>query len=503
MSAEVDDPLIGKVLSGRFQILAPLGKGGMGRVYKALQHPLDRIVALKVLNPQYDSSKDPGFERRFLLEASATARLKHPNTITVHDYGRTDDGIFFIAMEYLEGETLGQVLAREKRLSWQRTTVIAGQVARSLREAHKLGLVHRDLKPANIMLLSEGTAGDVVKVLDFGLVKAFTADRAPVEADITQAGVLLGSPLYMAPEQSRNEADARTDIYALGVLMYQTLAGHPPFQSKDSIEVIVKHIKEKPRPIGDLVPGLPPEVAEVVMRCLQKKPADRFQSMDELLDALRLATQSQGLSGIFNDPRGASGAFSGAATLRSPVAGSQSIEVHVVSPEPWETTQVNPLRRAAFRVGAGVALLGLALGGYLAVRATVGRPEVSPAPRPVVTPLTAPLPVEPPPATVVVTFEVQTEPVGATVRRDGQLLGTSPLSFQVRRQGETPARAELEFELDGYEPATLVAQGTLGTVPVKQALKKKAAAPGPAPKPPRPPGPVKAPGDGYKDDPYQ
>ena len=208
------DPLIGQVLSGRFEIIAPLGVGGMGRVYKAVQRPLMREVALKVLNPRYDGTRDPGFERRFFLEASMTSKLKHPNTITVHDYGRTDDGIYFIAMEYLEGETLQKVLVDNGRLPWPRALYVAGQIARSLREAHKLGLVHRDLKPANVMVMTEGTGGDTVKVLDFGLVKSFTPEK-PKEDDevdrtgLTQAGVLLGSPLYMAPEQARGEADPR------------------------------------------------------------------------------------------------------------------------------------------------------------------------------------------------------------------------------------------------------------------------------------------------------
>src|SRR5687767_7328186 len=152
--AEVSpDPLIGKVLNERFTILEPLGVGGMGKVYKAMQSPLDRIVALKVLNPKYSGTKDPGFERRFFLEAAMTAKLHHPNTITVHDYGRTEDGVYFIAMEHVDGETLQARLARDITLPWPRALHIAGQIARSLREAHKAGMIHRDLKPANVMLL--------------------------------------------------------------------------------------------------------------------------------------------------------------------------------------------------------------------------------------------------------------------------------------------------------------------------------------------------------------
>ena len=168
------DPLIGRVLNDRFRILAPLGSGGMGKVYKAVQTPLDRVVALKILNPNFPAEKDPAFKRRFFLEASLTSKLRHPNTVTVIDYGQTEDGIYFIAMEYMEGQTLAEVLAHEKTLPWRRVLDIAQQICRSLREAHKLGVIHRDLKPANVMLLNEADH-DVVKVLDFGLVKSFLA----------------------------------------------------------------------------------------------------------------------------------------------------------------------------------------------------------------------------------------------------------------------------------------------------------------------------------------
>src|SRR5262249_22584569 len=185
------DPLIGRVLNERFRILSPLGSGGMGKVYKAVQTPLDRVVALKILNPNFPAEKDPAFKRRFFLEASLTSKLRHPNTVTVIDYGQTDDSIYFIAMEYMEGQTLAEVLAHEKTLPWRRVLDIAQQICRSLREAHKLGVIHRDLKPANVMLLNEADH-DMVKVLDFGLVKSFLADGTSGDPEVTQNGVFLG-----------------------------------------------------------------------------------------------------------------------------------------------------------------------------------------------------------------------------------------------------------------------------------------------------------------------
>ncbi|HVE87185.1 MAG TPA: protein kinase, partial [Myxococcales bacterium] len=283
--------------------------GGMGTVYKAVQAPLDRLVALKVLNANYDSKRDPGFQRRFFLEASVTSKLKHPNTITVIDYGKTEDNIYYIAMEFVEGITLAQVVATEGSIEWSRCLNIAQQVCRSLREAHKAGIIHRDLKPANVMICNEETDHDLVKVLDFGLVKSFQSDsphaKDAAAADLTQAGVFLGSPQYMAPEQARNLADPRSDIYSLGVVIYQIMMGRPPFMAEQSIDVIVKHMKEAPPPFSQVRPDLeiPPEVEAVVMRCLEKDPAKRYQTMDELLEGMRRASSSAGISGLFSGPR--------------------------------------------------------------------------------------------------------------------------------------------------------------------------------------------------------
>jgi serine/threonine-protein kinase len=508
------DPLVGKVLSGRFEIVAPLGIGGMGRVYKAMQQPLGREVALKVLNPRYDGTKDPGFERRFFLEASMTSKLKHPNTITVHDYGRTDDGIYFIAMELLEGETLQKVLADNGRIPWARALYIAGQIARSLREAHKLGMVHRDLKPANVMLMSEGTGGDMVKVLDFGLVKSFTPEKPKETEDevdrtgLTQAGVLLGSPLYMAPEQARGEADPRSDIYALGVLMFQTMAGRPPFVSKESIDVIVKHIREKPPELRSMAPEVTLEVNALVMKCLEKEPSARFQSMDEVLDAMRLATSGQGLSGAFADPRTQSGliprtstpmvanatpAFTAAESVRS-------LEVEMGSlPNEMPRTSRLPLWLG---VGA-VIVLGAGVGGMVAWKAM--RPDVLlPPPKPVEPPLKPIEPVVVVPGVITTTpvevrFEVDSQPQGASVTRDGVAMGVTPLSFTLPHPEGAALQVELTFALDGYDSATLSAQGNDGVVTVSKTLTRKPTGK-PVGKTKKPKNPTTDPG--YKDDPY-
>ncbi len=507
------DPLIGKVLNGRFTILEPLGVGGMGKVYKALQSPLDRMVALKVLNPKYSGTKDPGFERRFFLEAAMTAKLHHPNTITVHDYGRTDDGIYFIAMEYVEGETLQARLSRDTTLAWPRALHIAGQIARSLREAHKAGMIHRDLKPANVMLLQDETDSDMVKVVDFGLVKSLLPEGpSPTDTELTQAGVLLGSPLYMAPEQARNEADARSDIYALGVLLYQCICGKPPFTGKESIDIIVKHIREKPTQLKSAVIDLPVEVNALVMKCLEKEPANRFQSMDELLEALRVAGINAGMSGAFSDPRSMVYRTSSSQAVkivspsmlmtppeltRSDRVDSGAIEV------PWEDSQAvqkkNGQRIALISVGAAVGLAAV-LGVLLFIR----RPE-APKPPPLVVRQQQPTPVPPKVAPVAVkadppavadpiSFVVSSTPPGASVTRAGIVLGVSPLSFTLPPGADGSAAAELTFALEGHQSVTVTAQGTAPeVVVVKQTLPRiKKVVKRPNTNPP-----------GYKDDPYK
>ena len=296
------DPLLGRLINDRYRIVEQIGQGGMGRVYKTLQSPLERVVALKVLGAGHD--RDPNFYKRFFLEASVTAKLTHPNTITLYDYGRTEDGIFFIAMEYLNGRTLSAAMQQDGPLAQERVIHIAQQICRSLREAHALGIVHRDLKPANVMLLRQHDDHDFVKVLDFGLVKFFSGDNP--EGDITNAGTFMGSPHYIAPEQARNHSpDQRCDIYSLGVLLYHMLTGKVPFTAQAPVDIILKHLHEAPVPPRELRPELQIAEAlqEIVLKCMAKSRDDRFQSMDELLAQLKaVRAQVTGLSAPTSTP---------------------------------------------------------------------------------------------------------------------------------------------------------------------------------------------------------
>jgi serine/threonine-protein kinase len=290
-AAEPGDPWQGREIAGRYRLVRKLGEGGMGEVYVAEQLAMDRLVALKLLREGL--ADDPNTVERFKREARAASRLSHPNTIILHDFGVDHDGTFYLAMELLEGETLAEVLRREKRLRPERAMAMLVQICGSLEEAHAQGVVHRDLKPENIFLTRRGGHPDFVKVLDFGIakVRARAAD-APVET-ITRAGMIFGTPQYMSPEQIRgDELDARSDVYALGVMLYQMISGHLPFQAGTPVEMLTKHLHATPQPIGDVDAAHRAAVARleaVALRALSKDPDHRPSSAREFQEDLMAA----------------------------------------------------------------------------------------------------------------------------------------------------------------------------------------------------------------------
>ena len=286
------DPLIGTTFAGRYRIERRLGEGGMGCVYVATQLSMDRRVALKVLGEHMASSE--AAVKRFHREMQATARVEHQNTIRVYDFGESDDGKLFLTMELLDGRTLHSVLHQHGALDTGRALHIAAQVARALGAAHHEGIVHRDLKPENIMLLDRYGEHDFVKVLDFGIARfAQGADPDDGEPAITKAGTLIGTPLYMSPEQALGkEIDGRSDLYALGVLLYQMTTGIVPFTDPTPVRVLFMHAHETPKAPSHVVPGrVPKGVEALIMRLLDKDPGIRPQTAADVVRALRESTE--------------------------------------------------------------------------------------------------------------------------------------------------------------------------------------------------------------------
>jgi serine/threonine-protein kinase len=540
-----NDELIGRVINDRFRIVAVIARGGMGRVYRAEQVPLGRLVAVKTLDPRHvGGDQDPQFQQRFFLEASVASKLQHPNTVTVFDYGRTADGIYFIAMELVEGRSLLSLVREEAPLSAPRVVHIALQIARSLREAHRLDVIHRDLKPGNVLLTRHGDEEDFVKVLDFGLVKHVESED---DQELTKAGLFMGSPKYMSPEQIRGErVDARSDIYALGVVMYEMLTGRVPFDRENTVKVLMAHMHEAVPPIEN--PECPPALADLVMRCLSKHPNARPSSMDDVILQLKQATGAVPLmSGQYQlsqeirlhgsptisgrtlvgaPPSGLSGAHPlPALTPTGGFSGSWAQPAQVgMSPAAGVPSQVTPA--AAPQSGwlpkaAVIGALAIA-GGFLALRfteraaivteapvqpspAAAAPSEVDPQdlanqqPAPAADPSAPDAPSEPAQHHVIVS--VSSVPAGATVSIDGKVYGETPANIEWWGELAQPGR-EVTFTLqkEGYEKVTVVRSITAESLTIESALPR--VAPVRRRSEPRTPrAPVVLPDD-FKNDPY-
>jgi serine/threonine-protein kinase len=278
------DPLIGALLAGRYRVEKLLGAGGMGSVYRAAHVHMRKAVALKVLHREMTYM--PEVVARFEREAVAAARIEHANVATATDFGRLDDGAFYLVLEYIEGRSLSATLAEAGALPAARALHITSQIADALAAAHAAEIVHRDLKPDNVMLIEREGDPDFVKVLDFGIAKV-RMDESKEQPALTQVGAIFGTPQYMAPEQAAGQpVDARADLYTLGLILYEMLAGKKPFDDGDLIVLLMKQMTAEPPPLPGTVE---PRVAELVMQLLAKSPAARVQSAAELvrrIDAL-------------------------------------------------------------------------------------------------------------------------------------------------------------------------------------------------------------------------
>lgn len=283
---------MGDLLAGKYRVVGLLGQGGIGAVYRGIQEPLKRDVAIKTLLTESLSAEERAYrETRFFREAAICAQLQHPNTVIVYDYGELPDGELFLVMEFLEGQSLRQLQKQRGRLEPSLAIHIASQIAASLADAHAHGVIHRDLKPPNIMLVKRGANTHFVKVVDFGLVKDLS--RESDEPALTRDDAIMGSPMYMAPERFLSkEFDApAVDIYALGVMLYEMLTGRAPFElgaGSTIHQLVLDHVETPPPPLEAVAPDLvlPDGLVDLVMACLEKVPRNRPASMDVVYEHL-------------------------------------------------------------------------------------------------------------------------------------------------------------------------------------------------------------------------
>src|SRR5262249_19401121 len=335
----------GGLLGGRYKLEQCIGSGGMGEIYSARRMHIGDTVAVKVLRP--DVVEDEKSRQRFYREARAAAMLHHPNAVVIHDFGEDADGTAYIVMELLVGRSLRQVLIQEGPINAFRVRGIIRQASAALDAGHRNGIVHRDIKPDNIILLDSNDAADHVKILDFGIAKVLdnkALDTHSLEQRLTNVGSVIGTPHYMAPEQCQGEeADSRSDIYSLGVVLYELLTGVAPFLAKTPTGVAIKHVTEKPRPLREINPSVPEAVERVVLHALEKDPNARPQTALELArefenalvlgpDTMRLTNsgESERLTTSLIDHAGA------AETVRTPTQPGAAV------PSPNFETTVSP-----------------------------------------------------------------------------------------------------------------------------------------------------------------
>ncbi len=481
-SPPAGDPLVGTTVAGRYKVIKLLGEGGMGQVYLAEHSAIEKRIALKVLRAEYAHKGD--IVTRFQQEAISASRIKHPNVLDVFDFGQLENGCFYLAMEFLEGNDLADELQRSRVLTAPRALPIAMQICRALSAAHAKGVVHRDMKPENVFLQRTADGEEIVKIVDFGIAQLKPSnEEAAVESKhrrLTRTGMIFGTPEYMAPEQaSGKHADLRCDVYAVGIILYELFTGAVPFTGETFLGVLTKHLNEMPPAMRAVYADLQisPELEGVVQRALAKDPNYRYQSMNELAGALAATPEGQysGLRGPYSQVGGeqrfsttGGGGLAPSPTAQQFVSGqhhagtgpgmSEAARAAVTMPRP-ETDAA----RAETQLGGeavtrppskssssgalvaalvGVLIVGGGAGAYFlrgqqspaaepsAAAKVPEAPQVTPEPPPSATvsaAAPAPAPSVAPPTPAGVTLEVATDPPGATVMKNGfQVCDTTP-----------------------------------------------------------------------------
>ena len=498
------DPLIGAVVNGKYRVQSTIARGGMGRIYYAHQVPLERPVALKVVQGDGDHEHESQFLKRFLQEASILAKLQHPNIVTLFDYGKVEGAHveqYFIAMEFLDGETLMDRFKKVGRMSAQGALGLGRQIVRGLREAHKHGIVHRDLKPSNIILVPEGDGSEIVKLVDFGIGKVL--GRSGDNQDLTQDGVFVGTPRYMAPEQFEGHAFPASDLYALGTILFQALAGRLPFVGASMSDLMVAKLARPVPSVREVAPDavLPDSLESLVMHLLARRPEDR-PTMDQLMSHLMLCEEE-----VFGTPHsmrrgnssgphafggGASGAYSMHQTGSGPMVPSTSgstphlaetggsmahgatprlrVPPTMVAPIPSYVAQLTPRpiaaaatvpsmptatpSRAPIVIAVAVVLVGLLGGGVYWARNRGPTTTSTTAATSTATGAAS----EPgaPAGAAAFTLTIDSAPPGATVSEGDNVLGETPVKVAIDRASVSAAPRTFTVVKEGFAPARVV-----------------------------------------------
>jgi serine/threonine-protein kinase len=481
--AAVVDPLLGRVIDGRYRVEKMIGEGGMGVVYLITHAVLGKRMALKVLRG--DMARDSDVVQRFMQEAQSATSIGHQNIIDISDFGRLPDGSVYFVMEYLDGQSLSKMISRGGSIPTVTAVHVVRQIASALDGAHQRGIVHRDLKPDNIYLIKQGNDTNFVKVLDFGIAKVGGAS-----SKLTKTGMIFGTPHYMSPEQAAGQSvDQRTDIYALGVIMYEMFTGRVPFDGDTFMGILSKHMFEEPKPPSEIAgtTGLG-AIEDIILHALEKKPEQRYNGMTDLIADLDKVASG----GVVQIGRaGVMPPNNLADMLEPPSKTEMRIGQSLPTPEP---SMAPPTSKLPLVLGALalLAVLGLAAGGAafafsgdmpmpgmpttpVAVTPPVVVPPVT-VPPVTVPPVTVP-PVTVPPVTIpsvpgvagagtpgeapvppvaplpaVAAVEIASEPAGAEVLIDGAVLGTTPLRIPRPSSGERTVVVRLR----GYDESRLM-----------------------------------------------
>ena len=475
---DTEDQLIGKMAANRYKVQKRLGEGGMGEVYMAEHVAIEKRIALKVLRLEYSQKSE--VVARFLQEAKSASRIKHPNVVDVFDFGQLEDGRFFLALEFLNGNDLAEELRQHGLLPPGRIIPIMLQVCRALSAAHASGVVHRDLKPENIFLTRTDDGEESVKLVDFGIAQMRTIGDAVASGPrLTKAGTIFGTPEYMAPEQAGGrDTDLRSDVYAIGIILYELFAGTVPFAGTTLVHTLTMHLSETAKPIashGHRV--VSPELEALVFKAIAKAPADRFQTMAALADALLAVPEGSGMSRrsmlpSMDDASRAATVSVAPPPLSTPPAGAASPTTHGVRAQ-TASGQAIPAGPASSGGGGKIAVVALGVVALLGTAAffalrtsppppTTGGPsppgpasvtataEPTRAPTPVASSASVPT-IAPVPADGKLKVTVETDPPGASVKNDGfSVCASSPCELVVK-PGEklllTAEKGELKGEL--------------------------------------------------------